>query len=249
MKHTKIGSAKKARRGIVGIEAAIVLIAFVVVAAALAFVALNMGFYTTQRSKEVMAAGLAQASSSLEVDGSVLAKVNTTSSSVNTTSSSKLTCIVIPIRLSAGQKPVDLTPNKTQIALWVINKEAFTNLYTKQDQAVKTPEDVNSSLNSSLSYSIGSLCNITKDKGGIAIVWAPGSNGDTVLDAGEKAVVVINFNGLRNNSNSSDNGSDIADGLDPYDIVKVEIKPPIGAALTVERTVPASLNNSVLDLG
>ncbi|MEM1779501.1 MAG: archaellin/type IV pilin N-terminal domain-containing protein, partial [Ignisphaera sp.] len=145
MKHTKIGSAKKARRGIVGIEAAIVLIAFVVVAAALAFVALNMGFYTTQRSKEVMAAGLAQASSSLEVDGSVLAKVDTTSSSVNTTSSSKLTCIVIPIRLSAGQKPVDLTPNKTQIALWVINKEAFTNLYTKQDQAVKTPEDVNSS--------------------------------------------------------------------------------------------------------
>ncbi|MEM3936184.1 MAG: archaellin/type IV pilin N-terminal domain-containing protein, partial [Ignisphaera sp.] len=60
-------------RGIVGIEAAIVLIAFVVVAAALAFVALNMGFYTTQRSKEVMAQGLAQASSSLEVDGTVLA--------------------------------------------------------------------------------------------------------------------------------------------------------------------------------
>ncbi|MEM4053560.1 MAG: archaellin/type IV pilin N-terminal domain-containing protein, partial [Ignisphaera sp.] len=131
MKHTKIGSAKKARRGIVGIEAAIVLIAFVVVAAALAFVALNMGFYTTQRSKEVMAAGLAQASSSLEVDGSVLAEVNT--------SSNKLTCIAIPIRLSAGQKPVDLTPNKTQIALWVINKDAFTNLYTKDSQAVRNP--------------------------------------------------------------------------------------------------------------
>jgi flagellin FlaB len=63
------------RRGIVGIEAAIVLIAFVVVAAALAFVALNMGFYTTQRSKEVMAQGLAQASSALEIDGTVLAKL------------------------------------------------------------------------------------------------------------------------------------------------------------------------------
>ncbi|MEM3960000.1 MAG: archaellin/type IV pilin N-terminal domain-containing protein, partial [Ignisphaera sp.] len=69
-------------RGIVGIEAAIVLIAFVVVAAALAFVALNMGFYTTQRSKEVMAQGLAQASSSLEVDGTVLAKVGTTNQEV-----------------------------------------------------------------------------------------------------------------------------------------------------------------------
>jgi len=223
MKHTKIGSAKKARRGIVGIEAAIVLIAFVVVAAALAFVALNMGFYTTQRSKEVMAAGLAQASSSLEVDGSVLAEV----------SSNKLTCIAIPIRLSAGQKPVDLTPNKTQIALWVINKDAFTNLYTKQGQAVSDPDNND--------YDISSLCDTAQDNDGVAIIWAPGSNKDTVLDAGEKAIVVVKFDSL---------GSDkITGGLDPYDIVKVEIKPPIGAALTVERTVPASLTNSVLDLG
>ncbi|GBF09192.1 flagellin [Aeropyrum pernix] len=44
----------KGRKGIVGIEAAIVLIAFVIVAAALAFVALNMGLFTTQKSKEVM---------------------------------------------------------------------------------------------------------------------------------------------------------------------------------------------------
>jgi flagellin FlaB len=65
-------------RGIVGIEAAIVLIAFVVVATALAFVVLNMGFYTTQRSKEVMGQGLAQASSALEIDGTVLAKVSGT---------------------------------------------------------------------------------------------------------------------------------------------------------------------------
>jgi len=43
-----------AKKGIVGIEAAIVLIAFVIVAAALAFVAINMGMYTTQKSKEVM---------------------------------------------------------------------------------------------------------------------------------------------------------------------------------------------------
>jgi archaeal flagellin N-terminal-like domain len=39
------------RRGILGIESAIVMIAFVVVAAALAFVVLNAGFGTTQKSK------------------------------------------------------------------------------------------------------------------------------------------------------------------------------------------------------
>ena len=39
-------------RGMVGIEAAIVLIAFVIVAAALAFVALNMGFLQHKRAKK-----------------------------------------------------------------------------------------------------------------------------------------------------------------------------------------------------
>ena len=38
------------RKGIVGIEAAIVMIAFVIVAAALAFVALNMGMTATQEA-------------------------------------------------------------------------------------------------------------------------------------------------------------------------------------------------------
>jgi len=41
---------KDDRKGVVGIESAIVLIAFVIVAAALAFVVLNMGFSTTQKA-------------------------------------------------------------------------------------------------------------------------------------------------------------------------------------------------------
>jgi archaellin len=38
-------------------------------------------------------------------------------------------------------------------------------------------------------------------------------------------------------------------GLESYDVFKVEIKPPIGSALTVERTVPASLTYEYIDLG
>jgi flagellin FlaB len=63
----------------VGIESAIVLIAFVIVAAALAFVVLNMGFFASQRSKAAIGTGLSQASSALEIDGSVLALVNVSS--------------------------------------------------------------------------------------------------------------------------------------------------------------------------
>jgi len=213
-------------KGIVGIEAAIVLIAFVVVAAALAFVVLNMGFYTTQRSKEVMSQGLAQASSALEIDGTVLASVNNVSQ--------KLTCVVIPIRLSAGQRDVDLTPGKADIAIWVINKGGITSAYNATSQAVTTNKN----------FDIKRLCDTAGDMwSGVAVVWRQPNNNDTVLQAGEKVLVVIDFTKLGTILTQVD------DGLGPYDVFKVEIKPPIGSALTVERQVPASLTYSYIDLG
>jgi flagellin FlaB len=142
----------KIKKGIVGIEAAIVMIAFVVVAAALAFVVLNMGFYTTQRSKEVMSQGLAQASSALEIDGTVLAKVD----------SNKLSCVIIPVRLSAGQKDVDLTPGKADIAVWIINKGGKTNTYNESSQAINNQDN----------FDIDSLCNAANsDRNGVAVIW------------------------------------------------------------------------------
>jgi flagellin FlaB len=211
-------------RGIVGIEAAIVLIAFVVVAAALAFVVLNMGFYTTQRSKEVMGQGLAQASSALEIDGTVLAKV----------SGNKLVCAVIPIRLSAGQKDVDLTPGKADIAVWVINKGGLTMTYNENGQAITDQQD----------FDIDSLCDVAGGTwSGVAVIWRKPNNGDNVLQAGEKVLVVVDFTTLGSILTQVDGG------LEPYDIFKVEIKPPIGSALTIERQVPASLAYTYLDLG
>ena len=54
-----------------GLEAAIVLIAFVVVAAVFSYVVLGAGFFTTQKSQEVVHTGVAQASSSMEIVGYV----------------------------------------------------------------------------------------------------------------------------------------------------------------------------------
>ena len=66
----------KNRKGIVGIEAAIVLIAFVVIAAALSYVVINMGFFTTQKTKETMQSGLDESLSALQLDGVVTGKTN-----------------------------------------------------------------------------------------------------------------------------------------------------------------------------
>ena len=66
------GEVSRKRRGFTGLEAAIVLTAFVVVAAVFSYVVLNAGFFTTQKSKEVVHTGVEQATSSVELAGDVI---------------------------------------------------------------------------------------------------------------------------------------------------------------------------------
>ena len=57
--------------GFSGLEAAIVLIAFVVVAAVFSYVMLGAGFFATQKSQEVTYSGLKQTTSNMVLDGQV----------------------------------------------------------------------------------------------------------------------------------------------------------------------------------
>lgn len=57
--------------GFTGLEAAIVLIAFVVVAAVFSYVVLGAGFFTTQKAQETVYQASSQATSSFEVVGQV----------------------------------------------------------------------------------------------------------------------------------------------------------------------------------
>jgi len=66
------GEVSRKRKGFTGLEAAIVLTAFVVVAAVFSYVVLNAGFFTTQKSKEVVHTGVEQATSSVELAGDVI---------------------------------------------------------------------------------------------------------------------------------------------------------------------------------
>ena len=59
--------------GITGLETAIVLIAFVVVAAVFAFTVLTTGLFTSEKAKETTLSGVASVSSALSVKGSVTA--------------------------------------------------------------------------------------------------------------------------------------------------------------------------------
>jgi len=60
-------------RGITGLETAIILIAFVVVATVFAFIVLTTGIYSAERGKETVYAGLQKARGTIEVRGGVVA--------------------------------------------------------------------------------------------------------------------------------------------------------------------------------
>ncbi len=59
----------KSQRGITGLETAIVLIAFVVVSSVFAFAALSTGMFSSDKARETITAGLAQARSTMELKG------------------------------------------------------------------------------------------------------------------------------------------------------------------------------------
>lgn len=83
-----------------GLEAAIVLIAFVVVAAVFSYVVLGAGFFTTQKSQETIYSGVSQSTSNIEVVGPV---------AVNATGSNTVHSIFIKIKTAAGATDIDLS--------------------------------------------------------------------------------------------------------------------------------------------
>jgi flagellin FlaB len=90
-------------RGITGLETAIILIAFVVVAAVFAFVVLSTGLFSSERGKEAVYAGLAKTRGTMELSSSVIAKSNGTN----------VTTVDFDIVLAAGGDSVNLDPAAT----------------------------------------------------------------------------------------------------------------------------------------
>jgi len=64
------------RKGITGLETAIILIAFIVVAAVFAFTVMTTGLFSTEKAKTTAQAGIAEASSTFAPKGAVIASAN-----------------------------------------------------------------------------------------------------------------------------------------------------------------------------
>ncbi|MCC6047138.1 MAG: flagellin [Desulfurococcaceae archaeon] len=207
---------RRARRGIVGIEAAIVLIAFVLVASALAFVVLNMGMFTTQKTKEVIARAYEEATRAIDIAGNVVAK----------TSDGSVDLVAIPIKLTAGSRAVDL--NKTAVAITVINPDGSAqhtdNGYRYIDEKTFSKiKDFGSDI-TGLNELEATFVYVRTDE--------DATTGDNLLEPGEIVLLVFKA----------------PTGTGPYSRIIVEIKPPQGASITVERVVPPKIDSTYVDL-
>ncbi|MBN2336406.1 hypothetical protein JXL21_12680 [Candidatus Bathyarchaeota archaeon] len=96
------------RKGMTGLETAIILVAFVITAAAFAFVILNMGFITAEKTQSVISAGMKEASSSLLIDSGVIGQFSNVSGDQADICLTKLTFY---LKLSQGHEPIDMDDN------------------------------------------------------------------------------------------------------------------------------------------
>ena len=174
--------ALRDERGITGLETAIILIAFVVVAAVFAFVVLSTGLFSSERGKEAVYAGLAKTRGTMELSSSVIAASNGAS----------VTTIDFDMTLAAGGDSVNLDPaaatNRTVIS-YIDSTTVINNLtYTA------TP--------------------IT-------------GNANTLLEPGELIRISINIAaaGVTVGTNQT---------------FTLEIKPPTGSYMVLQRTTPAA---------
>jgi archaeal flagellin FlaB len=184
-------------KGFTGLEAAIVLIAFVVVAAVFSYVMLGAGFYTTQKSQEVVHTGVTQASSSLAPSGDII---------VSSTTNGEANLVTFYVTNTAGGTAVDL--DKT-VLTYTDNNDFLTKAYSSDGAAAH----------------LGPGNGDQGWKYSTVIV----ENNDNLLEKGEKYKVVINLATLGATEPGINEG------------IRIQLKPPEGATLTIERTMPAVL--------
>jgi len=225
----------QSHRGVIGVESAIVMIAFVIVAAALAFVVLNMGFSTSQKAKTSIISSLEEATSSMQVSGKV--------TGLGDIYSSKLNAMSFPFKISSGGSIVNLDAKVTAIKL-VGNHYNYDDVYVGTlTGEYKSLESATAAANATASFEheqFGDIdANPFVDLGNPTytrafIYWANEVNTNDIIEEGETAVLAVIF---------SEDERPV-----PLDKIKVEVITATGSSMTVERQVP-SISYTVVDLG
>jgi len=185
-----------------GLETAIILVAFVITAAAFAFVVLNMGFLTAEKAQSVISSGMSEASSAMLTDSGLIAQFANVSGDQSDICLTKLTFY---LKLSQGHEPID------------VDDAVMVATYTNQ-------------------YGHGEIYSAN---GTIMTISGVNSDGDSLLETGEKFKVEIDFTELPKSGLDPAADSWSEKYAHPYEEFRIELRPSAGAVLTIERQIPA----------
>jgi flagellin FlaB len=218
------------KKAISGLETAIVLIAFVIVASAFAYAVLNMGFLATQKSQQVVLGGLQGASAALVVDGPVYGYgVNdATTGNANFT----MHTVIFWLKIASGADSVDLNINKTTIG-FQNPRGVWPNIF---NQYMASAGD-----KGNLTYTVNSVTYTAKysvqNTPACTVQWEVGSG--NLLDPNEKVRITVDLLQLHM---STEQSSSKPGGLVlQNEQFKVIVKPPYGSVLDIVRNAPAQI--------
>ena len=176
-------------RGITGLDAALITIAFVVVASVFAFTALTTGLFATDPATDTVSAGLSEARGTMVLKGDIVATAAVTGGSGTIDSLNFL------VTNAAGGEPIDMTVGTTIVRYTDRFQTALLN---------QTGEFTSAELGS--------------------------GDGDTLMEAPE--VFEINIPSMVDL---------LATDLAVDETFTIEVIPPKGAVLFIQRTLPISL--------
>jgi flagellin FlaB len=206
------------QKGITGLETAIILIAFVVVAAVLAYTVLSAGLFSTEKSKEAVYSGLQKVQGVIGVRGGV----NGLRDTLNMGDTGSLGRIDVTIAECSNGGQADLTP-------------AYT-IDPHSGALIKSNPEANRLQISFLDK------NVTVNDCAWTVAWIGNNNGNNILDYNEKAVISIWLHaydgttwGPANTEGEPFLGENYVDTGHPFTL---ELKPDGGATLSIQRTTP-----------
>jgi flagellin FlaB len=181
---------RQREEGITGLETAIILIAFVIVASVFAYVVLSAGLFSSQKAKEAVTAGIQTTMATVEIRGNVLARMQ----------SGTVSEIYFTVGIPAAGSSVDFNPPSSNISPLVIS-------YMDADNILP-----------SLNWTLQKLTTI---------------NTDNLLDHNELFRIIVEIPSTGNVS------------IGPYDTFSLEMKPPDGPVLAIERTIPGRVTQYI----
>jgi flagellin FlaB len=207
-----------------GLEAAIVLIAFIVVAAVFSYVMLGAGFFATQEAQRTVHTGSQQASSSLEIIGNIYGM----NDNVGDATKQRVDYIEFTVGNTAGGSPIDIT----QLLVTFVCGETSQVIEFDEEHSINKIGKAEASATITIPAGKWGVVDTYNDVGNEE---SSADNRNKLLEPGEQFVLRIMF------PDPGDDGTNAAK-LTPNTRFSVNLQPAVGAAFPIKKTVPSNLD-------